>query len=84
MELIYTEPALDDLARLPVQMRDRVFKKISFYATQDDPLHFAEHLTGFRAYRFRIGMYRVFFEIQSDTLFVLAIRKRDKAYRGLE
>ena len=45
---------------------------------------FAERLTGFHAYRFRVGSYRVFFEVQDETIFVLAVRKRDAAYRGLD
>jgi len=84
MRLEYTQQALEQLTDLPVTVRDRVANKLDFYAAQDDPLQFAEHLTGFRAYRFRIGMYRAFCHTEDGVLFIVSIRKRDKAYKGLE
>jgi Plasmid stabilisation system protein. len=51
------------------------------YALQPDPLKFAESLTGSSEFRFRIGDYRVIFEVLHDTLWVTAIKRRDEAYR---
>ncbi|MDO8408219.1 MAG: type II toxin-antitoxin system RelE/ParE family toxin [bacterium] len=84
MKFVYTDRAANDLAALAHEYQKRVAEKMRFYEVQEDPLHFADHLTGFRSYRFRIGIYRLFCEISDDTLFILRIKKRDGAYRGLE
>ena len=84
MKFIYTDKAAVDLAALSHEYQKRVAEKMRFYEAQEDPLHFADHLTGFRSYRFRIGIYRLFCEISGDALFILRIKKRDKAYKGLE
>ena len=52
-----------------------------FYAAQSDPLKFAEALTGSNEYRFRVGDYRVIFEVLHDIIWVIAIKRRDEAYR---
>ena len=46
-----------------------------------DPLAFAEPLSGSASYRFRIGDYRVIFEVLHGVGWVLATRRRDEAYR---
>lgn len=84
MKIEYTTPASEDFVRLSKEVQVRIATKLLWYADQDNPLTFADHLTGFRAYRFRIGIHRIFFEVHSDILFILAIRKRDEAYRRLD
>jgi mRNA-degrading endonuclease RelE of RelBE toxin-antitoxin system len=59
----------------------RISIKMRFYAAQPDPLKFAEPLTGSNEYRFRVGDYRVIFEVINDALWVTAIKRRDEAYR---
>ena len=67
--------------RLPHRLQKRIIEKVRFYSLQSDPLQFAEPLTGSNEYRFRIGDYRVIFEMLHDTLWVTAIKRRDEAYR---
>ena len=67
--------------RLSSQTRRRIGGKMRFYADQPDPLEFAEPLSGSATYRFRIGNYRVIFEMLHGTGWVLAIKRRDEAYR---
>ena len=83
MKVRYTEDGYHDLANLPQELRDRIANKVEFYASQNDPTRFAKRLSGYDAYRFRVGNYRVIFEVSGDVLFVLAIVKRDDAYKGL-
>src|SRR3972149_3404912 len=83
MKVGYTATALAHLDSLPHDARERILTKVHFYARQENPLKFAEHLTGYDAYRFRVGIYRVMFEVRNDELFVLRIKKRDKAYGDL-
>ena len=79
VQFTYTADAQLDL--LPHRLQTRIVGKLEFYSSQSDPLKFAEPLTGSREYRFRIGDYRVIFEILHGTLWVIAIKRRDEAYR---
>jgi mRNA-degrading endonuclease RelE of RelBE toxin-antitoxin system len=81
MKYIFTPTAEDDFDKLTQLNRKRIATKMRFYASQSDPLQFAEPLTGSNEYRFRIGDYRVIFEMLHDTLWVTAIKRRDEAYR---
>lgn len=53
-----------------------------FYASQDDPLQFAEHLTDYREgeYRFRIGDYRAAFDVDNEKIIILKVGRRDQMY----
>jgi len=81
MKYIFTPTAEDDFDRLTRPNRKRIAEKMRFYASHDDPLQFAERLTASHEYRFRIGDYRVIFEIMHGILWVNAIKRRDEAYR---
>jgi len=81
MKYIFTPTAEDDFDKLTQLNRKCIATKMRFYASQSDPLQFAEPLTDSNEYRFRIGDYRVIFEVLHDTLWVTAIKRRDEAYR---
>jgi len=57
MKYIFTPTAEDDFDKLTQLNRKRIATKMRFYASQSDPLQFAEPLTGSNEYRFRIGDY---------------------------
>lgn len=82
MKFYYTYKAAQDLENLPFAIQKRIAQKMRFYAEQVNPLKFAERLTEPREgeFRFRIGDYRVIFDVTKSQIIVLAIRKRDKAY----
>ncbi len=82
MEIQYTYRAKDDLEKLPKLVQRRIAKKMRFYAEQADPLKFAKRLSGnqLEEYRFRIGEYRVCFDVADERIIVLKIAKRDKIY----
>ena len=85
-EAIYTENALNDLARLPKQIAQRIADKIKFFRVQPNPLHFAKKLTKFEfgQYRFRIGDYCAIFDVDSKgavhILRILHVKHRKDAY----
>jgi mRNA-degrading endonuclease RelE of RelBE toxin-antitoxin system len=49
MGLIYADTAIRQLKSLERNTRDRIIEKVLFYASQPDPLEFAEPLTGLNA-----------------------------------
>ena len=82
MEVRYTRKAVEDFKSLPHDTQRRIAKKMRFYASQSKPLKFAKRLIDPREgeFRFRIGDYRIFFDVKKDTLFILKIKHRKDAY----
>jgi len=82
----YTKNAARDLRQIDQQVSKRILKKMDFFSKQEDPLKFAKKLKGFSLgeYRFRIGDYRVLFDLDEDgsvkILMVLSIKHRREAY----
>lgn len=82
MEIFYTQKAAKQFKNLPRLIQKRIVEKMRFYASQNDPLKFAKHLSDNREgeFRFRVGDYRLIFDIKNDTIYILKIDKRDKVY----
>ncbi len=87
MRVHYTENAKKDLEYLSLGIAQRIIKKIYFYSLQESPLHYATKLvnSSVGSYRFRIGEYRVIFDINDKgdvvILIVLRIGHRKEVYR---
>lgn len=85
-KVIYTEKAKEDLQSIERQIAQRILKKITFFATQKNPLYFAKPLKnmGQERYRFRIGDYRAIFRIDQhgtmQFLMILRIKYRKDIY----
>jgi len=75
--------AMVDLSRLPYDIKERITAKLDFYFSNDDPLYFATRLTDSqpKEYRFRIGDYRVIFEMRNGIAEILKIGNRKDIYR---
>jgi mRNA interferase RelE/StbE len=65
-ELVYTRRAERDIEKLEPNVKDRIGKALLRYS--EEPLKFAEKLSDpiLGEYRFRIGDYRVSFDIEGD------------------
>jgi mRNA-degrading endonuclease RelE of RelBE toxin-antitoxin system len=81
MRLRFTDTANGQLTVLPLRTQTRIVEKLELYSLRPHPLKFAEPLTGSDNYRFRVGDYRVIFEVLHDVIWVIAIKRRDEAYR---
>ena len=81
MDVYYTQNARKQLKRLEHNDRRRIVEKVFSYASRNEPLKFAKHLTDQATFRFRVGDYRVIFEVLHGTLWVLSVGRRDEAYR---
>ncbi len=78
-----TRKAGKELKELDRHMRKRLKQKLAWYISHDDPLVFADKLTDFKAgqYRYRIGSYRVVFELRGETIYITRINHRREIYR---
>lgn len=82
MQILFKPRAEKDLKKLDYQTRVRILKKLQFYILQPDPLQFAEPLkdSKFGDWKFRIGDYRILFDVENDKIIVLKVGHRKDIY----
>ncbi len=80
---VFKQSAARTLEKLPRRVRARILKKIRFYTEQKNPLEFTERLTDSTVgqWRFRIGNYRVIFDVLKDKIIILKVGHRRDIYR---
>ena len=81
--LVYTSRAIKDISRLAPGIKKRIGKTLQRY--KEDPLKYAEKLSDSKigTFRFRIGDYRVIFDISGIDIVVLRVGHRSSIYRVL-
>jgi len=79
----FTSKARRDFRKLSTDIRQRILTKLKWYASQPDPLHFANSVSGAagKVYRFRIGGYRVIFDWEDKKIIVTEVGPRDSIYK---
>ncbi len=80
-DLVYTRRAVKDIQKLDSESKERIGKTLLRY--KDNPLIYAEKLTDSQlgTYRFRIGDYRVIFDIEGNEIAVLRAGHRREIYK---
>ena len=83
MRVIFTRSAFRQFQKLSCNVQKRIDEKLCFYLDQKDPLQFAELLrdSRFGNWRFRIGDYRVLFDVEGNKIIVLKIGHRRDIYK---
>ena len=81
MEIAFTPSAWRSWKKLPAKTRVRLQEKLLLYSK--DPLQYAIKLKESKIgdFRFRIGDYRIVFDLQPDRLIVLAVGDRKEIYK---
>ncbi|PCI25118.1 hypothetical protein COB57_02790 [Candidatus Peregrinibacteria bacterium] len=83
----YTKKSISELKKLPKETAKRILDKIQFFTEQLEPLSFAKSLKNpvYGMYRFRIGDYRVIFDMNEEgeliILYVLSVKHRKDVYK---
>lgn len=77
----YTQRSLKDITKLDRVVKKQVAKKLSGYLS--DPIKHSKLLKEYRfgKRRFRIGSYRVVFDIEGDEIVILRIGHRREIYK---
>lgn len=88
MHIEWSHKADKDMHGFPKNLSSQIARKIQWFADQEDPLFFAEPISGAREklYRFRIGDYRAIFTIKHKEiriLFVISVQHRSQIYKRL-
>jgi mRNA interferase RelE/StbE len=79
--LVYTQKAVRDIARFDAAVKKRLGATLIRFT--DNPLQYAERLTNLElgGYRFRIGDYRVVFDMEGNDIVVLRVGHRKEIYK---
>lgn len=79
--LIYTNRSVKDIEKLDYSIKNRIGKALIRFS--ENPLHYSERLTNhdLGSYRFRIGDYRVIFDIEGSNIIILCVGHRKEIYR---
>ena len=82
--MVFAGSSKKDLNKLDHTTRQRIAKKLTFFLEQEDPLSYARQLvhSNIGSYRFRVGHYRIVFDIDGSTLQVISIKHWKDVYRG--
>lgn len=80
-KLLYTKSAFKDIRKLNPISKKKIKKKLELYAK--DPLFYAKKLikTSLGTYRWRIGNYRIIFDIDKSNIIILRLGHRKEIYR---
>jgi mRNA interferase RelE/StbE len=83
VKLILTDPAIKDLAGLDAGIRQRVKTALDRFLAQPEVASLRKLKNRQRAWRLRVGDWRVILEIKGkeDTIHVMRIKHRKEAYR---
>ena len=82
-KLVYTNRADKDIQKLPAEIKRHIGKALLRY--EQDPHKYSEKLRdpNLGTYRFRIGDYRVIFDLEGSDIVVLRVGHRRDIYRKL-
>ena len=83
MNVLFSKNAYRNLEKLEKAIQKRIIDKTEFYFSQKNPLSHAEKMkdTRFGLWRLRIGDYRVLFDVENDSAFILKIGHRREVYK---
>ena len=82
-QLLYKKVAVKSIQKLSPQIKKRLQIKLEFFERQEDPLKFAKALTkpADAQYRFRVGNYRILFDVEGSNIIILLVQHRKDIYR---
>jgi mRNA interferase RelE/StbE len=80
-KIVFTKRAMRDISKLEPEIKEKLGDALRRYGK--DPLNYARKMIdpSLGSYRFRIGDYRVIFDIEGDEIIVLRVGHRKEIYR---
>jgi mRNA interferase RelE/StbE len=80
-KIVFTRRAAKDISKLDPETKEKIGDALRRYCK--DPLNYARKMIdpSLGSYRFRIGDYRVIFDIEGDEIVVLRVGHRREIYR---
>ena len=82
MDYSFSRHAVKEFLKFDKKLQVRILSKLEFFLSQDNPLEFAKSIIGAtNTYRFRIGDYRLIFELLDKEILILKIDSRGSVYK---
>lgn len=80
-KLLYTKTAFQDIQKLDTVAKKRIKKKLEEYSKK--PFLYSKKLinSSIGSYRWRIGNYRVVFDIEKNSIIILRVGHRKEIYK---
>ena len=80
-KIVFTNKAVKDLKSIPNSEQRRIGTKLKEFGS--DPIHHARKLKNSEIgeYRFRVGNYRIIFDLDGDTIVILRVGHRSDIYK---
>jgi len=80
--IIFTNRAIKDLKGIDNKIKKRIGNKLKIYS--ENPLKYGKKLTDPKigTYKFKIGDYRVIFDIDENKIIILRLGHRKNIYKG--
>lgn len=80
-KIVITDRAVRDIERIDLPTKKRIGEKLKLFSA--NPLNYAKKLINPKigSYRFRIGDYRVIFDIVDDSIVILRVGHRSSIYK---
>ena len=80
-KIVFTKRAMRDISKLEPEIKEKLGDALRRYSK--DPLNYARKMIdpSLGSYRFRIGDYRVIFDVEGDEIIVLRVGHRKEIYR---
>jgi mRNA interferase RelE/StbE len=80
-EIQFDQNAVDFLQKLPLELRKRIFNKIT--STKENPFRYFERLEGRKEHKLRVGNYRIIADIEENAIKIRLIGHRRNIYNIL-
>ncbi len=82
--MVFAGSSKKDIGKLDRVTRKRIAKKLQYFLEQEDPIVYARQLvhSNIGSYRFRVGHYRIVFDVDGKTIQVLSIKHRKDVYKS--
>ncbi len=79
----FSSQALKEFEKLSSETQRRLITKLDYFVSSQKPLEFAENLINFDIgqYRFRVGDYRIIFDLEDETIIILSVGHRREIYK---
>lgn len=82
--IVFKPSAQKQLTQLNKTTQQRMAKKLQFYVSQEEPLAYAVKMADSELdgqYRFRIGDYRMIFDVANNKIIILKVQHRRDIYK---
>ena len=81
MNVKLTKESLKDLKKIDKKAKITIIDKIQLLKDYPDTPNIKKLTNYYTPYRFRVGNYRVLFDIKDDIIYIISVKHRKEAYK---